>query len=104
MFKGIFGGGNFVSNYQWFRLGPFEYCENCLQIRYMLNFITYKICVEKFSEAIEKICKKYVKNIKNEPFFYFCSRETKINLSLDDPDFKEIRTLRKFGIWLIFLV
>ena len=36
----------------------------------------------------------YLKNIKNEPFFYFCSKDTNINFSLDDTNFKETRDAR----------
>ena len=36
--------------------------------------------------------------------FYFCSTETKTHLSLDEHDFKGIRTLRKFRNEFILLV
>ena len=80
MFKRVFEGGNFVFNCQCLRFGPFEYCENCLQIRYILHFVADKICVENVPEAIEKKMVKideYFKNIKNQTFFIFVVEKLK---------------------------
>ena len=106
LFKRVFGGGSFVFNCQYFKLGLFEYRQNCCQIRYIMSFIADKICVEKVPETTERQIVKtenYLKSIKNETFFIFCSKETNIYLRLDNHDFKETSTFRKFGNDLILV-
>ena len=105
-FKRVFGSGSFVFNCQYFKLGLFEYRQNCCQIRYIMSFIADKICVEKVPETTERQIVKtenYLKSIKNETFFIFCSKETNIYLRLDNHDFKETSTFRKFGNDLILV-
>lgn len=102
-FKRVFGSGSFVFNCQYFKLGLFEYRQNCCQIRYIMSFIADKICVEKVPETTERQIVKtenYLKSIKNETFFIFCSKETNIYLRLDNHDFS---TFRKFGNDLILV-
>lgn len=71
-----------------------------------MSFIADKICVEKVPETTERQIVKtenYLKSIKNETFFIFCSKETNIYLRLDNHDFKETSTFRKFGNDLILV-
>ena len=52
-------------------LGSFEYCGNCVDIKYILKLFADKICVLVLPEEIEKKMVKNeecLKNIKNEPF------------------------------------
>ena len=92
LFKLLFSGdGSFVFNCQCYKLGSFEICQNCVIIRYVLNVSADNICVLQILKSIEEKMMKiedYLSNIKNEPFFYFCKKEKKIHLSLDDPNFK----------------
>ena len=100
LFKPISGGGNFVFKCQCFKLGSFEVCENCINIRYILNYVADNICVKQVPKAVkEKMVKieDYIKNIKNEPFFYFWKLSTKIHLSLDNPNLRKLGKLKIFG-------
>ena len=54
LFKPIFGGGNFVFKCQCLKLGSFEVCENCINIRYVLNYVADKICMKQVPKAVEE--------------------------------------------------
>ena len=101
LFKSIFGGGEFVFNCKCYKLSGFEVFQNCVNVRYVLNFAAGKICVgggipEEFEKKLIRIV-DYLKSIKNEPFFYFGKYADKIHLSLDNPNFKEIKNVKNFG-------
>ena len=66
-------------------------CEHCISVRYSLNFLCHKICVDKtkfFKEYLKKIkaipLNDYLKKPKCEPFFYF--QNNRIMVSLDNPE------------------
>ena len=95
LFKRMFSGRNFVFNCQCYELRPFEYCDNCNQVRYILKFLQIKSVLmrsERLSKKSWLKLRTISKNIKNELFFYFWGRE-----SLDNPNFKEIRNVKNFG-------
>ena len=62
-------------------------CQYCCSIRYGLNFLSHKICVED-SEYFREFLKKhkmiplyeYLKKLPCEPFFYFENNRTFVSL------------------------
>ena len=63
-------------------IGPFDICEICVQIKYLLNFHVYKLCVKIMPENITPHVvplNQYLQNeiTKCEPFFTFLKIRTK---------------------------
>ena len=82
MFVPLFGGGNFVFKCVCKALVGDDICQNGVNIRYILNFVSPKICVDVDHSSVElKIglvkVDDHLKKIKNEPFFYFCKEKKK---------------------------
>ena len=48
-----------------------EYCDNYMQIKYILNFLADKVCVKDLPNPLSKklvSVKVYLDNLRNEPF------------------------------------
>ena len=67
-------------------------CQYCCSIRYSLNFLCHKICVEDsgyFRDFLKKHkvtpLDKYLKKLPCEPFFYL--ENNRIIVSLDNPEY-----------------
>ena len=80
MFVPLFGGEDFVFNCVCKTLVGENICQNSINIRYILNFVSPKICVDIDRLPVE--CKSrlvkiddHLKKIKNEPFFIFVGRK-----------------------------
>ena len=97
--KSRFCGRSFVFNCQCHKKGHFEYCDNCLQIRYILNFVANKVCISKVPDLVKKngLNKNLPGEFAKRTFFYFCEYKNMIDVTLDRSDFEEIRPVSKFG-------
>ena len=67
-----------------------EICQFCFNVRYLLNFTCFKICMENiplsFANELVTIC-QYFKSVKEcEPFFLYNKGSNYIEISLDNPD------------------
>ena len=66
-----------------------DICDFCIQVKYLLNFKCYKLCLERISVSIldELVtAPQYFKVMKScEPFFYFNEETNMIFLSLYNP-------------------
>ena len=75
-FKPLFGGFDFKFDCHCHQLSPMEYCQNCVTIRYCLNFVAGQICVgqqqlpDEMTEKLVKI-ETFLEKIPHEPFFIF---------------------------------
>lgn len=81
------------------KIGSNNICNFCVQVRYLLNFRTYKICVKKvplsFQENLVPI-NEYFENIVNcEPFFYYSPTGKEVDISLDNPSEEYMQYIRK---------
>ena len=73
-------------------------CKSCLQVKYVINFRAYKICVKSISANISQHLVPLDDYLKSEltnckPFFYFFNQ--KVNIKLDNPLKKYINNIRK---------
>ena len=59
----------------------------------------YNLCRAIARQHLKKVSKnrRLFKKHKKRTIIFFCSRETKVHLSLDDPIHKPMRYLKKFG-------
>ena len=82
MFKPLFGGFVFKFDCRCHQLSLMEYCQNCFNIRYSLNFVADKICLgqqqlpDEMKEKPIKI-ETFLEKIPNELFFHFSKNEQK---------------------------
>ena len=97
-FKSLFGSGNFKFDCRCYQLTPMEYCSNCVNIQYLLNFVADKICLSHIPEELKErlvSIEEFLKDIPCEPFFYFYRNEQIIQLSLNSPGYNLIIRLKK---------
>lgn len=102
MFGLLFSGEKFVFNCSRKNLSGSEICQNYVDIRYIFNYVTAKIYVRENlpKEIGEKWVniEKYLSDIKNESFCYFCKRKNVIHVSLDNPDdFDILKNVKVLG-------
>ena len=67
-----------------------EVCQFCCNIRYLLNFKYFKICVEQIPENLQKDMQaldQYVNEINCQPFFAHNKKSNSIEIHLDNPSF-----------------
>ena len=66
-----------------------DICDFCVQIKYLLNFKCYKLCLEKIPASIQVkliTAPQYFKVMKScQPYFYFDEEKNRIFVSLDNP-------------------
>ena len=85
MFAPLFGAGDFVFNCAWKTLVGYDICQNGGNIRYILNFISPKICVDfnrlpvELKSRLVKIDNHMKKKKKKKSTKRICAR-------LDNPD------------------
>ena len=67
-----------------------EVCQFCFNVRYLLNFKCFKICMENIPLSHENelvTIRQYFKSMKKcEPFFFYNKGSNYIEISLDNPD------------------
>ena len=70
-------------------------CDFCIQVRYLLNFRAYKICVKK--NTSEFLAASYFRWIfrKNYSLWAFDSEGKKVSVSLDNPREECMKNIRK---------
>ena len=77
-------------------------CDFCIQVKYLLNFKCYKLCLERIPVSIQDkliTAPQYFKAMNGcEPFFYFNEERNNIVVSLDNPSEPKIlgRTVHLF--------
>ena len=69
-------------------LGSYEVCNLCVQVKYLLNFGAYKICMRKTPKSVQKNLVPFDVFLRDNMnmckcFFHFSNN--KINLKLDNP-------------------
>ena len=81
-------------------LGLFDNCDFCIEIKYLINFHTYKFCIKNIPEniaqylvALERYLRDELKTCK--PFIYFIIN--KIAIKLDNPLLKDMENVKKVG-------
>ena len=79
-------------------LGPYEIFNFWVQLKYLINFRVYKICMKNIPANISQHLvplNNYLKNelTKCEQFFYFFNQ--KVNIKLDNPLEKYMNNIRK---------
>ena len=66
-----------------------DFCDFCVQIKYLLNFKCYKFCLKRIPVSIQNgliTTPQYFKVMKGyQPFFHFNKERSMIPLSLDNP-------------------
>ena len=69
-------------------LGPYEVCKFCVQVKYLLNFRAYRICMKKIPKNVQKNLMPldvFLKNNMNMCECFLSFPNFKINLKLDNP-------------------
>ena len=69
-------------------LGSYEMCNLCVQVKYLINFRAYKICMRAILKNMQPHLVTRYDFLKNamsfcEPFFVFSNQ--KVNIKLDNP-------------------
>ena len=95
IFASLFGCSDFVFNCVFKTLVGDDICQNCVNIRYILNFVSPNICADVDLAPVElksRLVKinVHLKKIKNEPFICFCREKKRICVSLDNPDESDV--------------
>ena len=73
-----------------------QICTFCFSVRYLLNFKSFKICVDKLLGLfVEKIITldQYFKGMNCDPFFYLSKKSKNIEVSLDNPKYGPLPVL-----------
>ena len=81
-------------------LGLFDICDFCIEIKYLINFHTYKFCIKNIPENIAQylvVLERYLRDeLKTcKPFIYFIIN--KIAIKLDNPLLKDMENVKKVG-------
>ena len=70
-----------------------ELCQMCITILYSLNFRVHKICLEKLPDFMKprvKTLNEYLGEINCDTFFYWDRKNSRVEISLDNPQMPKI--------------
>ena len=69
-------------------LGPYEVYNFCVQVKYLINFRAYKICMKKIPKNVQKNLVSldiFLEDNMNMCKCFFHFSKNKVNLKLDNP-------------------
>lgn len=82
-------------------MGPFELCDFCVQMRYLINFRFYKFCMGKIPKWLKNYLVPLYSYLKHETTkcgsFFFDFKNNKVCGSLDNLLLDDIKNIKNPG-------